>query len=73
MGFRAPYLLGSARMLLAGTVNLERLRTLNCADARTELLRLPTTQPTTSQPVGADQGARPSTQPSDTGKKETER
>jgi N-glycosylase/DNA lyase len=41
MGFRAPYLLGTARMLQGGEVNLERLRTLSCAEARAELVRLP--------------------------------
>jgi len=41
MGFRAPYLLGSARIIVAGDVNLERLKILSCVDAREELLKLP--------------------------------
>ena len=41
MGFRAPYLLATAKMLLAGEVDLEQLRRteLNCA--RAELIKLP--------------------------------
>ena len=41
MGFRAPYLRGTAQMLVAGEVNLERLQSLPCEAAREELLRLP--------------------------------
>ncbi|GDY20789.1 8-oxoguanine DNA glycosylase [Verrucomicrobiota bacterium] len=41
MGFRAPYLLGTARMVSDGTVDLARLATLPVAAARDELLRFP--------------------------------
>jgi len=41
MGFRAPYLSGTARMIAAGAVNLEALRGRNLDDARAELMRLP--------------------------------
>src|SRR5690606_8710854 len=41
MGFRAPYLKGSAEMILRGEVNLEGVRGLDLASARGELMRLP--------------------------------
>jgi N-glycosylase/DNA lyase len=41
MGFRAPYLLGTAQMLTRGTVNLASLGTMSVAQARAELLKLP--------------------------------
>ena len=41
MGFRAPYLLGTARLVSDGTVDLARLGTLPVAAAREELLRFP--------------------------------
>ncbi|MBI5772621.1 MAG: hypothetical protein HZA89_02625 [Verrucomicrobia bacterium] len=41
MGFRAPYLLKSARKVAGGEVNLERLKIISCAEARDELLKLP--------------------------------
>jgi len=41
MGFRAPYLRGTAQMLVAGEVDLGRLSRLPCGEARAELLKLP--------------------------------
>lgn len=41
MGFRAPYLLGTARMLAEGSLRLDELASLPCAGARAQLLRLP--------------------------------
>lgn len=41
MGFRAPYLLGTARAVASGKIDLERLRGLPLNAARAELLRLP--------------------------------
>ena len=41
MGFRAPYLLGTARLVSDGTVDLARIGTLAVAAAREELLRCP--------------------------------
>lgn len=41
MGFRAPNLLKSARMIAAGEVDLARLRELSVDEARMELCRLP--------------------------------
>jgi N-glycosylase/DNA lyase len=41
MGFRAPYLLASARMVGAGEIDLSALARLGCNDARAELERLP--------------------------------
>ena len=41
MGFRAPYLLGTARLVSDGTVDLAHLATLPVAAARDELLRFP--------------------------------
>lgn len=41
MGFRAPYLLGTARMVADGTVDLARIAALPVAAARDELLRFP--------------------------------
>lgn len=41
MGFRAPYLLATARKVAAGEVRLEELRGRACAQARLELLKLP--------------------------------
>ena len=41
LGFRAPYLRGTAQALLAGEVNLRRLDGLPIAAARAELLKLP--------------------------------
>ena len=41
MGFRAPYLLGTARLVADGTIDLARLASLPVADARAELLRFP--------------------------------
>ena len=41
MGFRAPYLLGTARMVSDGTVDLARLASLSVTEARAELLRCP--------------------------------
>ena len=41
MGFRAPYLLGTARMVSDGTVDLARLASLSVTEARAELLRFP--------------------------------
>ncbi len=41
MGFRAPYLLGTARMVADGTVDLGRIAELGSEQAREELLRFP--------------------------------
>lgn len=41
LGFRAPYLLGSAKLVARGEVRLGALSGLGCKDARAELLRLP--------------------------------
>ena len=41
MGFRAPYLLGTARMIADGEFEPERIRSLDVASAREELLKLP--------------------------------
>jgi N-glycosylase/DNA lyase len=41
MGFRAPYLKGSAEMILRGEVNLDAIRAMEVASARAELMRLP--------------------------------
>ena len=41
LGFRAKNLLGSARMIAAGEVDLERIKTLGDAEALAELCRLP--------------------------------
>jgi N-glycosylase/DNA lyase len=41
MGFRAPYLRGSAQMIVKAELKLESLRTLSVEHARAELMRLP--------------------------------
>jgi N-glycosylase/DNA lyase len=41
MGYRAPYVLGSARMVAEGRVDLDRLGELDCEGARKELMSLP--------------------------------
>ena len=41
MGFRAPNLLCTARMIVASEVNLSHLHALALADARTELMKFP--------------------------------
>jgi N-glycosylase/DNA lyase len=41
LGFRAPYLLGTARRLSAGVIELEKLRDLTLDEAREQLLELP--------------------------------
>jgi N-glycosylase/DNA lyase len=41
MGFRAPYLLESARMVVEGKIDLERLRQVPVEIARAELMNLP--------------------------------
>jgi len=41
MGFRAPYLLATARIIASGQFNLERLRELSVENARAELMHLP--------------------------------
>ena len=41
MGYRAPYILGSAQMIRDGEIDLDSLAELDCADARRELMRLP--------------------------------
>lgn len=41
MGFRAPYLLGSARMITEGRIDLERLGAMPAEDARLALMQLP--------------------------------
>jgi len=41
MGFRAPYVLGTAQMIGRGELDLEKLRDLPLAQARAELLKFP--------------------------------
>ncbi len=41
MGFRAPYLRGSAQMIMRGEVALPELGQMDCASAREQLLKLP--------------------------------
>src|SRR5204863_6572473 len=41
MGFRAPNLLRTARLIAAGELNLESLRARSTEEARTELIKLP--------------------------------
>jgi N-glycosylase/DNA lyase len=41
MGFRAPNLLATAKVIAAGELNLESLRTRSTAEARAELIKLP--------------------------------
>lgn len=41
LGYRAPYLLKSARMVADGDVDLDALRGLDCEAARAQLMRLP--------------------------------
>jgi len=41
MGFRAPYLLGAARAIAEGRIDLENLRRFSLEDAREQLLLLP--------------------------------
>jgi N-glycosylase/DNA lyase len=41
MGFRAPYLLGTARAIAQGEISLTRLRELPVEEVRNELMRLP--------------------------------
>lgn len=41
MGFRAPYLAETARMIACGELDLNRLRALSLFEARAELMRLP--------------------------------
>ncbi len=41
MGFRAPYLLGSARMIVEGTVRFDEFLSLDLPEARAEIMRLP--------------------------------
>ncbi|MGZ4965027.1 MAG: DNA-3-methyladenine glycosylase family protein [Limisphaerales bacterium] len=41
MGFRAPYVLGTARAIVNGEVDLESLRKMELAQARDELLKFP--------------------------------
>jgi N-glycosylase/DNA lyase len=41
MGFRAPNLIASARMIADGTVDLDRLSALSVGEARDALIRLP--------------------------------
>jgi N-glycosylase/DNA lyase len=41
MGFRAPYLLATARQIATGEFDLARLRQMSITDARAELLKLP--------------------------------
>jgi len=41
LGYRAPYLLGSSRMVSEGAVDLTRIREIGCDAARDELLKLP--------------------------------
>jgi N-glycosylase/DNA lyase len=40
MGFRAPHLLAAARQVAEGRLDLEKIRELNCSEARAELMRL---------------------------------
>lgn len=41
MGFRAPYLLGTAKMLANREIDLREIQQSSCAEARNELLRFP--------------------------------
>lgn len=41
MGFRAPYLRESARMVADGEINLDALHSMSALEARAELLRFP--------------------------------
>jgi len=41
MGFRAPYLLGSARMIVEGAVRFDDLTSLDLPSARAEIMKLP--------------------------------
>ncbi len=41
MGFRAPYLRGTAQMVAAGEIDLDRLTRLDLPNARAELMRFP--------------------------------
>ncbi len=41
MGFRAPYLLGSARMIVDGAVRFDDLPAMDLASARAEIMKLP--------------------------------
>ncbi|HZQ47209.1 MAG TPA: DNA-3-methyladenine glycosylase 2 family protein, partial [Verrucomicrobiae bacterium] len=41
MGFRAPYLLATARIIAEGKLNLSCLHQMSVGDARSELLQLP--------------------------------
>jgi N-glycosylase/DNA lyase len=41
MGFRAPYILGTARAILNGEVDLESIRKMELAQAREQLLKFP--------------------------------
>jgi len=41
LGYRAPYLQDSARMIAEGSVVLDELSKLSCGEARTELIKLP--------------------------------
>jgi N-glycosylase/DNA lyase len=41
LGFRAPYLLGTARVVASGKINLLHLSELSLTDARAELIELP--------------------------------
>lgn len=41
LGYRSKYICGTARMVADGQIDLEGLKTLDYADARTELMRLP--------------------------------
>jgi N-glycosylase/DNA lyase len=41
MGFRAPYLLATARLIAAGKINLEAVGSLPASTARSELMQLP--------------------------------
>jgi len=40
MGFRAPYLLAAARLIAKGELDLEKVRSLPLAEARSELMKL---------------------------------
>ncbi|MGB0582506.1 MAG: DNA-3-methyladenine glycosylase family protein [Limisphaerales bacterium] len=41
MGYRAPYVLGSAQMVASGEIDLESIAKMDCGDARQSLLKLP--------------------------------
>lgn len=41
MGFRAPHLLACAREIAEGKMDLEKIREMDCAGARAELMKLP--------------------------------